>query len=189
MMRRSPLMCAIGATLLGSVALIAQSQTQTPATPAAATAPSAPANVPSIAKSLGLVVYPAKGQTPGQQSVDEQECYTWSKSQTGIDPQAPAPVATTPAESRPAGGQRVRSAARGAAAGAVVGEVANNDADEGAKVGAAVGVVAGGRQKREDKRAHEQQSQDQAQAAQIEQRETFKKALGTCMQGRGYTTG
>ena len=57
------------------------------------------------------------------------------------------------------------------------------------KVGAAAGVIAGGRKSREDKREHEQQSKDQVQAAQTEQRATFKKALGTCMQGRGYTTG
>lgn len=189
MMRRPSAMRAIGAMLLGSAALLTQARAQAPANPATATTPSTSASVPSIAKSLGLVVYPAKGQTPGQQSVDEQECYNWSKSQTGIDPQSPAPVATAAEEPNPAGGQRVRSAARGAAAGALVGEVANNDADEGAKVGAAVGVVAGGRQKREARRAQEQQSQDQAQAAQNEQRETFKKALGTCMQGRGYTTG
>lgn len=181
-MRRA-LKRAISATLFVSVALIAQSQAQSPSAP---TAPPATAAQP-ISQSLGLLVYPAKGQTSAQQSVDEQECYNWSKAQTGIDPQAPPPAAAPPPEQK--GGQRVRSAARGAAAGAIVGEVANNDADEGAKVGAAAGVIAGGRQKREDKRAAEQQSKDQAQAAQTEQRATFKKALSTCLQGRGYTTG
>ncbi|HEY4370093.1 MAG TPA: glycine zipper domain-containing protein [Steroidobacteraceae bacterium] len=178
----------IVATLFGTAALLAQSQDQTPAKPAPAPASSAPATTQPISQSLGLVVYPAKGQSASQQSVDEQECYNWAKAQTGIDPQAPAPVAAAPAESKP-GGQRVKSAARGAAAGAVIGEVANDDSSEGAKVGAAAGVVAGGRQAREDKRTHEQQSKDQVQAAQTEQRATFKKALGTCLQGRSYTTG
>jgi len=49
-----------------------------------------------------------------------------------------------------------------AAAGAVIGEVVDNDADEGAKVGAAAGAIAGGRK---------------------------RNAVGTCLQGRGYTTG
>jgi uncharacterized protein YcfJ len=186
----------IGVALLGA-ALLAQSQEQAPAKPAVAPAPiatssappsTAPATTQPISQSLGLVVYPAKGQAASQQSVDEQECYNWAKSQTGIDPQAPAPAAAPPAESKP-GGQRLKSAARGAAAGAVIGEVADNDAGDGAKVGATAGVLAGGRQAREDKRTHEQQAKDEVQAAQTEQQTTFKKAVGTCMQGRGYTTG
>lgn len=160
----------LGAALLSSAALLAQSPE------------------PVTAKSLGLIVYPAKGQSASQQSSDEQECYTWAKSQTGIDPQAPASAAAAPAESKP-GGQRVRSAARGAAAGAIVGEVADNDASEGAKIGATAGVLAGGRKAREDKRTAEEKAKSEVQAAQAEQRTTFTKALGTCLQGRGYTTG
>ncbi len=175
----------IGATLLSGAALIAQSQNQTPATPA----PTAPAStVQPVSQSLGLIVYPAKGQSAQRQSADEQECYNWAKSQTGIDPQAPAPAAPTPEDAKPSG-QRVKSAARGAAAGAIIGEVANNDADEGAKAGAAAGVLAGGRRARQEKGAHEQQVKNDAQAAQAERQATFKKAFGTCLQGRSYTTG
>ena len=94
----------IGAALLSCLALSSQSQTQP-----------APA---------------AKGQTPDQQSTDEQQCYDWAKTQTGIDPTAPPPAPAATEEAK--GGQRVKGAARGAAAGAIVGEVANNDADEGA---------------------------------------------------------
>jgi hypothetical protein len=173
----------IGAMLLGGAALLAQSQNQAPAKPAA------PAStVQPISQSLGLIVYPAKGQSTERQSVDEQECYNWAKSQTGIDPQAPPPAVAASEESKPSG-QRVKSAARGAAAGAIIGEVANNDADEGAKVGAAAGVLAGGRRARQDKEVHEQQSEKEAQASQAARQETFKKALSTCLQGRGYTTG
>jgi hypothetical protein len=173
----------IGAVLLGGAALLAQSQEQQPAQPAPAT------TAQPVSQSLGLIVYPAKGQSPSQQSTDEQECYNWAKSQTGIDPQAPAPAAAAAPEESRQGGQRLRGAARGAAAGAVIGEVADNDADEGAKVGAAAGAIAGGRKAREDKRAQEEQAKSQTQAAQNEQKATFKKAVGTCLQGRGYTTG
>lgn len=184
-MKMRSLTGTIGAMLLGGAALLAQPQNQTPATPA----PNAPSSaVQPVSQSLGLIVYPAKGQSADRQSVDEQECYNWAKSQTGIDPQAPAPAAAASEEPKPSG-QRVKSAARGAAAGAIVGEVANNDADEGAKVGAAAGVLTGGRRAREEKGAHEQQAKNEAQAAQAERQATFKKALGTCLQGRGYTTG
>lgn len=122
-MTRSPA-GLIGAVLLGSAALLAQSQDETPAKPAPA-----PTQSQSVSQSLGLIVYPAKGQSATQQSTDEQECYSWAKSNTGIDPQVPAPAtAAAPAK-------------------------------------------------------------DQAQAAQTQQRDTFKKALGPCLQGRGYTTG
>jgi hypothetical protein len=174
----------IGAAVLATAALIAESQTQPAEKPPASATGAQP-----VSQSLGLIVYPAKGQSANQQSVDEQECYNWAKTQTGIDPQAPPPAPAASEESKPKGGQRVRGAARGAAAGAVIGEVANDDADEGAKVGAAAGVIAGGRKSREEKREHEEQTKEQAQAAQTEQITTFKKAVGTCLQGRGYTTG
>ena len=167
----------IGAVLLSCVALSSYPQTTPPASPSA------------VAKSLGLIIYPAKGQTTEQQTTDEQQCYDWAKSQTGIDPQAPPPPPAESAESKSAGGQRVKGAARGAAAGAIVGEVADNDADEGAKIGAAAGVVAGGRQARKDKRATEEQVKADTAASQTQRQETFKKAMGTCLQGRGYTTG
>ncbi|HJY39591.1 MAG TPA: hypothetical protein VJ303_00090 [Steroidobacteraceae bacterium] len=61
----------IGAVLLGGAALLAQPQEQGPTKPPA--------------------VQPAS-----QQSVQEQECYNWAKSHTGIDPQAPAAAATQP---------------------------------------------------------------------------------------------
>ena len=176
----------IGAALLAGAALIAESQTP-PAEKTAANA-SATATQP-VSQSLGLIVYPAKGQSASQQSVDEQECYNWAKAQTGIDPQAPAPAPAAAPQEQKASGQRVRGAARGAAAGAVIGEVADNDADEGAKVGAAAGVLAGGHKAREDKRASEQEAKDQAQAVETERQTKFKKAVGTCLQGRGYTTG
>ena len=34
------------------------------------------------------VVYPAKGQSPQQQKNDEGQCYSWARSNTGIDPVA-----------------------------------------------------------------------------------------------------
>jgi hypothetical protein len=92
----------------------AQAVAQAPATTPAAPKP--------ISTSLGMVVFPAKGQTAQKQSQDEGECYAWSKGQTGVDPMAPAPAAAVPAvqpaQTAPAAdGSRVRGAARGAAVG------------------------------------------------------------------------
>jgi Glycine-zipper domain len=145
------------------------------------------------------IYYPAKNQTADQMGKDKTECDGWAKQTTGIDPvavaQTPAPATQTqpPPQAAPSG-ERVRGAARGAAAGAVVGEIASNDADQGAKYGAAAGVVAGGRQQRQKQAQAEQQAQAQqqkatqdAEAAKQEKIATYQRAVGACMEGRGYT--
>ena len=160
----------------------------------------APAASKPLSTSLGMVVFPAKGQTPQKQAQDEGECYAWAKGQTGVDPMAPAPAAAQPAASSAvqpapaADGSRLRGAARGAAAGAVIGEVANNDAGQGAAVGATVGVVAGGRQSRKNQQQaaqqttqQQQQATQQQQAAQQQQMDLFKKGFAACLEPKGYT--
>jgi uncharacterized protein YcfJ len=168
-----------------------QAVAQAPATPAPASKP--------ISTSLGMVVFPAKGQTPQQQAQDEGECYAWSKGQTGVDPMAPPPAAAQPAaqpaQAAPAAdGSRVRGAARGAAAGAIIGEVADDDAGKGAAIGATAGVVAGGRQSRKNQQAaaeqaaqQQQQATQQAQAANQQQIDLFRKGFAACLEPKGYT--
>ena len=117
------------------------------------------------------VVYPAKGQSPDQQSKDKGECHVWAVQQSGFDPTQAQASAAKP------GGQRVKGAARGAAVGAVGGAIAG-DAGTGAAAGAAMGTVAGGMKKRDQ--AKQQQAVDQGKAA-------YDKAVAACMEGRGYT--
>ena len=120
------------------------------------------------------IVYPAKKQTAQQQKKDDGECATWAKKETGIDPVAasqPAPQKTGPAVG---GGERLK----GAAAGAVVGGIAGD-----AGTGAAVGTVVGGSKARRNQRAQK----DQAQQQQQQTMNTYYKAYGACMEGRGYT--
>jgi hypothetical protein len=125
------------------------------------------------------IAYPAKGQSQGQQSKDDGECYVWAKQNTGIDPSAPpAPAAPPPPQ-----GERARGALRGAAAGAVIGEVSGGSASRGAGTGAAIGVVAGGARQRQNAAAAQQQSAAQQQGA----IDTYYRAYGACMSGRGYT--
>ena len=158
-----------------------------------------PATSKPLSTSLGLVVFPAKGQTPQKQSQDEGECYAWSKGQTGVDPMAPAPApAATPAPAQEAAaapsGQRARGAVRGAAAGAVIGEVADNDAGKGAAIGATVGVVKGGSEARkqqaqaqQDAAKKQEATVQQQTAATQEQLNLFKKGFAACLEPKGYT--
>jgi YMGG-like Gly-zipper len=129
------------------------------------------------------IVYPAKGQSPQQQSQDDAQCAAWAKQSTGIDP-AVAAANPPPQQTGPAGGggQRVRGAARGAAGGAAIGAI-TGDAGEGAGVGAVVGTMAGGRRARQQQAAQNQQ----AQAQQQERIQTYYRGYGACMEGRGYT--
>jgi len=119
-------------------------------------------------------VYPAKKQTAQQQKKDDGECGTWAKQNTGIDPAVasqPAPQKTGPAVG---GGERVK----GAAGGAIIGGIAGN-----AGAGAAVGTVVGGHKARKDQRTENTQAQQQQQQAM----NTYYKAYGSCMEGRGYS--
>ena len=68
--------------------------------PAAAPQPKATSQQTPSA-SLGLYVFPAKGQTADQQKQDEQACYTWAQEQSGIDPVA---VKANPDSARKAAG-------------------------------------------------------------------------------------
>jgi hypothetical protein len=136
--------------------------------------------LPATAWSQKPSVYPANGQSAQQQSADDGQCLAWAKQSTGIDPAA---VAAAPPPQTAPQGERLRGAARGAAGGAVIGEVAHGDASQGAGVGAAAGVLAGGARARRNKAAQAQQ----AEASKAQAIDTYYRAYGACMQGRGYT--
>ena len=145
-----------------------------------------------ISQGLGVIVYPAKNQVSSKQASDEHDCYNWAQGQTGVTPGTPpAPSATTatqPASSASAG----RGAVKGAAAGVAIGAVAG-DAGKGAAIGATTGLLAGGHQARKAQQQQQaeaqkaQQTDAANQAAYNQRMATFKKAFGTCLQGRGYT--
>ena len=100
---------------------------------------------------------------------------------TGVDP---ARVASTPppqASTEPQG-ERVRGAARGAVGGAAIGAIAG-DTGKGAGIGAVVGTVRGGREARSKQASAQQQANSQQQA----QINTYYRAYGACLEGRGYT--
>jgi len=135
----------------------------------------------SISSSLGVVPFPAKGQSPPQQNQDEGTCYAWAKNQTGIDPIAVASAPPPPSGPAVGGGERVKGAAAGALGGLAIGAIAG-DAGKGAGIGAVAGTMAGGRQARQHKQAQGQQAQEAKQG----KLEHFNKAFGACMEGKGY---
>jgi hypothetical protein len=128
------------------------------------------------------IAYPAKGQSAQQQQSDDGQCYSWAKSNTGIDPATAS--AAPPPQTGPAvgGGERLGGAARGAAGGAVVGAI-TGDAGKGAAVGATAGTMVGGARARQNRRAQQANAQAQTQGAM----DTYYRAYAACMQGRGYT--
>ncbi len=165
------------------------------ATVAAAQVATAPQQAPTKSFSLvGLVVYPAQGQTPQQQALDEAACWDWAEAQTGIhitlgevDTEAAGEAAADQAAEATTGAA-VRGAARGAAAGAAIGAIAG-DTGKGAAIGAAAGGMAGRRGRRGAIQEAEQQGAEAAVAANEETVNQFKNAGAICLQGRGYTAG
>ena len=121
------------------------------------------------------VVYPAKGQSAEQQKKDDGACYGWAKNNTGIDPAVVAQTPPPPSGPAVGGGERLKGAARGA----VVGEIAGGHGGEGA----AAGALVGGHRARQNQAAQQQS----AQAQKSQTMNTFYRAYGACMEGRGYT--
>jgi hypothetical protein len=170
---------SIACLLTAGVAdLLASGQGQQPASPA----PSA-STQQSPAARLGMFPYPKNNQSAAQEQKDENECYSWAKQQTGIDPTAPAPA---PQEAKKAKGGGAKGAAGGAAGGAAIGAIAG-DAGTGAAIGATAGAVRGRRKQKKANKQAEQQAQATANQQQQQTLETFKKAFGGCMDGRGYS--
>jgi hypothetical protein len=134
-----------------------------------------------LAVAAEVFVFPKNGQTKEQQEQDEFSCYKWAKEQTGFDPNKPVAQASAPA---PKGGA-ASGAAKGAAIGAIGGAI-GGDAGKGAAIGAGVGAAAGAhkRRKGEKEQAAAQQQAAQQQEASVD---SYQRAFGACMEGKGYT--
>jgi hypothetical protein len=143
--------------------------------------------VPALAQDL--IVFPAKGQSDDQMARDKSECYQWAQKQTGFDPMGTPGASTPPPQQGAQQGGVVRGGARGAAVGAVGGAIAG-DAGKGAAIGAATGALLGGMRRRDQQRSQQQAQQqwEQQQAAQYNQnRNTYNRAFGVCLEAKGYT--
>lgn len=145
-----------------------------------------------IKQKLGIIVFPAKGQTPEQQEADEWACLEWSINQSGLGPnagqqdvQAAGDAAKAQAKEATTGAA-VAGAAKGAAVGAIFGAITGDTGE-----GAAVGAVAGGLKGRQAKKQAEKQAEAQAEAKVAADNkaklETIKKGMAACLEAKGYT--
>ena len=152
----------------------------------------------SLAGTLGIYVFPAKGQSATQQSEDEATCYKWAVSNTGVDPFAAQQQQAANAQQGQAAqaeiaqageGAGARGAVGGAAAGALIGGLADGDAGKGAAWGAGIGLIAARRHaRREQEEASQQVAAQTQQTQQVTEQQlgNFKKAFTACLEGKNY---
>ena len=135
--------------------------------------------------------YPLHGQTPEQQDRDRYECSTWATQQTGFDPSAPGRAAARArawSSRRPPPGT---GTAIGAVTGAILGAAiarpwqAAPAALAGAVVGGAIGNAADAGQRAAD--AHRAGAGPRAMAIQQQQAANYRRAIGACLDARGYS--
>jgi hypothetical protein len=145
------------------------------------------AQTPSI--HVDPIIYPARGQTPSEQSRDRYECYEWSKRQTGFDPTQSQGYASMPpaqASSQSSSMNRAGAMVGGAASGAAIAELTHHDVGRGAAIGVLGGGLVAQAKAQQQQQAH-MKHQQAAQSAKAQQRSAYDRALGACMEARGYT--
>jgi len=137
-----------------------------------------------------VFVYPANGQSAEQTDRDRYECHVWAVQQTGVDPSradasAYERVVVQPAN--PPGSGTVAGLVGGAIIGSIIGGPRN--AGAGAIIGGATGAVIGSASDA-NAQAQAQQTQqqiNQSAAAGRARADSYRRAIGACLQGRGYT--
>jgi predicted lipid-binding transport protein (Tim44 family) len=137
-----------------------------------------------------VFVYPANGQSAEQTERDRYECHVWAVQQTGVDPSradasAYERVVVQPAN--PPGSGTAVGLIGGAILGSIIG--GPNNAGAGAIIGGATGAVIGSASDA-NAQAQAQQTQqqlNQSAAAGRARADSYRRAIGACLQGRGYT--
>ena len=142
-----------------------------------------------------MYFYPERGQPEARQDRDRYECYRWAVRESGTDPGMTA--LRQPAPEPMVSGQPLRDGsgvAAGAVAGAVIGAAVSAPRQAGANavIGAIFGAALGASaqesraQAIESAQARRQQSAAAAAEAARLPLDNFRRAMSTCMQGRGY---
>jgi hypothetical protein len=153
-----------------------------------ATAPATPPPKLTFAQ-LGMFIYPAKEQSPEQQKKDEDACYAWAETHTGltmVPGKVDAEAAGKEAAKDAGQGKVAGGAAVGAATGLAIGAIAG-DAGKGAAIGAVAGSVGGVRGRVHAKKEAGQKGAQQAVQANQQAVDQFKKAGSACLEARGYS--
>ncbi|HEV7716076.1 MAG TPA: glycine zipper 2TM domain-containing protein, partial [Steroidobacteraceae bacterium] len=127
---------------------------------------------------------------------DKFECNSWAVKQTGFDPSLPQVPPHQRVQVIAGGPPPGAEVGAGAVTGAVVGAAVSNPwrTGQGALLGAVAGAAIGGIAEAErNNQANRRQEQanansNDAQRAAVEQRAAmFRRALGACLEGRGYS--
>jgi hypothetical protein len=138
-----------------------------------------------------VYAYPLQGQPAEQQDRDRYECSLWATKQTGFDPSAPNVPPNMRVRVVSAGPPPGTGTALGAITGAVLGAAIAGPRNGAA--GAVVGAITGGALGSAADASRAQQTQDvvvpdrQALAAIQEQASNYRRAIGACLQARGYS--
>lgn len=141
-----------------------------------------------------VYVYPAQGQSAEQTDRDKYECHIWAVQQTGVDPSRPGASTYERVVVQPApvpGSGTVAGAIGGAILGSII--AGPRAAGAGFILGGATGAVVGSAAEASataNAQAQAQATQEQINANATEARaraESYRRAVGACLQGRGYT--
>src|SRR6202790_3018628 len=137
-----------------------------------------------------VFVYPANGQSAEQTDRDRYECYLGAVEQTGVDPSRADASAYERVIVQPANPPGAGTVA-GAIGGAIIGSIlaGPRNAGAGLVIGGATGAIVGSAS---DASAQAQARQTQAQihqsaAAGRARAASYRRAIGACLTGRGYT--
>jgi glycine zipper 2TM protein len=147
---------------------------------------------------VDVYAYPLHGQPPEQQDRDHYECSQWASQQTGFDPSAPGVPPHERVHVVSAGPPPGTNTAIGAVAGAILGAAiaprwqAAPAALAGALVGGAVGSTADAANAQANavnaQQAGASAYQDRRAAAIMEQKAVnYRRAIGACLDARGYS--
>jgi hypothetical protein len=180
---RRTLLAAVTAASL--TALLAGCVEAPPPRPVYQAPPPAPPPVTEV------YAYPLHGQTPEQQDRDHYECSTWASQQTGFDPSAPGVPPHDRVAIVSAGPPPGTNTAIGAVAGAIIGAAIAPrwQAAPAALAGAVVGGAIGSSADAANAQATRQVivTDRRAAAAQEQQAANYRRAIGACLDARGYS--
>ncbi len=141
-----------------------------------------------------VYVYPNDGQSAAQLDRDRYECHGWAVQQSGFDPsvaQAAPHQRVEVVAMPPPGSGTVAGAATGAILGAAVSRPRN--AGGGALLGAVAGALLGAAsdadrsQQAAAEQRHINAENDRRDYSLDQLAGNYRRALGACLQGRGYT--
>ena len=138
-----------------------------------------------------VFAYPLRGQTPDQQERDRYECSLWATQQTGFDPSAPGVPPNQQVKIISGGPPSGAGTAVGVFSGAILGAAiahpwnAAPAALAGALIGGAIGNAADRANAASQTRTVVVQDRS-GQAIQAQQAANYRRAIGACLDARGY---